>query len=112
MSLDISLKLFVDVGTTEPYEVLLYSDNYTHNVCPMWELAGVWEALYESDGQQAAELISTLEKGYEAMRASPAAYCALNPSNRWGDYSGALKFLQAFTDACKKFPKALVWVSR
>ena len=41
----------------------LFSANYTHNVIPMWSKAGVYEALYESDGHVASRYIDVLDRG-------------------------------------------------
>jgi len=112
MSLDIYLHIAVDAGGATPYDLTLFTDNYTHNVTPMWCLAGVYEALYESHGKQAKDVIPVLEAGYAAMLAKPDDFRALNSPNKWGDYEGALSFLHGVLEACKQYPKAEIYVSR
>ena len=109
MSLDIRLHIEVDTGSEKPTDVTLYEANYTHNVRPMWEKAGVYDALYLSNGQTALHILPALEAGLLAMEADPPTYEALNPLNGWGNYIGALDFLRDFTDACQKHPKAVIW---
>ena len=110
MSLNIWLSIFVDVGTEEPYEVNLYDDNITSNLNPMWRQAGVYDALH-LDGKIAQEILPVLRQGLADMQAKPEVYKALNPENGWGDYEGAIDFLQNLIAACQKFPKACVFVN-
>jgi hypothetical protein len=110
MSLDIWLTIGVDTGGPEPYEITLYDANYTHNVTPMWRKAGIYEALYESDGKQAGEILPMLRAGIVDMERKPNAYIALNPSNGWGSYETALPWLRKFTAACERHPKAVIGV--
>ena len=110
MSLDIGLRMNLDTGGKEPYEVRLYSSNYTGNVWPMWEMSGCGDALYESDGKLASEIIPDLEHALPHMKANPDDYRALNPSNGWGNYEGAMDFVAQLLTACKEHPKASVWV--
>lgn len=112
MSLDVYLTIGVDVGGVEPVEMGLFDGNITHNVIPMWSKAGVYKALYESDGKLAGEIAETLASGVEAMRSRPNEYKALNPENGWGDYDGALQWLGDYAEACRKYPKAVIRVSR
>ena len=112
MSLDISLTITVDTGGEEPYEVELYNGNYTHNVGSMWRKAGVYDALYNSAGVKAGELIDVLVAGWRDMNKSPAEYRELNPPNGWGDYDSAATFLADLIWACQKHPKAIIEVSR
>lgn len=104
MSLDIWLT------ATQPTEV--FSANYTHNVSPMWRLAGVYEALYESDGKTAAEVLPALEQGFRRMAYDPASYEALNPKNKWGDYASALVWLAELMAEFRKNPDAVIGVSK
>jgi len=110
MSLDIGLYVEVDTGGKEPYFVSLFSANYTGNVCPMWTKAGVYEALYDSDGVEASAIIPILDEGIQHMLAHPVEYRKLNPPNGWGNYEGALKFLQNLVSACYEHPKTLIGV--
>ena len=108
MSLDIGLYVEVDTGGDELRNIELYSDNYTGNVYPMWIEAGVDEALYESEGIEAASIIPILEDGIRDMENCPHTYIAMNPPNGWGDSVGALRFLRRLLTACKDDPLALI----
>lgn len=94
----------------EPREV--YSANITHNLSRMWEAAGVRDALYESDGKTAADILPVLEQGLEDMRADPARFEKFNASNGWGTYGNAVPFLADLVLACRKNPSAVVRVSK
>jgi hypothetical protein len=115
MSLDIYLKderpTCAHCGRGEPGETLYWAD-YTHNVGAMWRKAGVFDALYESDGTVAEQWLPALRAGLTDMKANRAAYLPLNPANGWGDVDGATEFLEKFLSACEAHPKATVRVSR
>lgn len=104
MSLDFSLQkeMVVDV----------YSGNYTHNLTPMWKKAGVYDALYNSQGDSAGSLIPMLEKGYKDMQDNPNDYLQLNPENGWGDYYSGMGFLREILLACKQYADAEVRISK
>ena len=89
----------------------LFDRNITHNVSPMWKLAGVWEALYESDGIRCGDYLAVLEKGLDDMRLRPGEYRKLNPSNGWGSCESALNFLESVVEAVKKNPDMVFRVS-
>ena len=108
MSLDIGLYVEVDTGGDGLRNIELYHACYTENVCPMWDMAGVYEALYKSDGVEAASIIPILEKGIWYMESFPRTYLAMNPPNGWGDSVGALRFLRRLLTACKQDPLALI----
>ena len=78
----------------------------------MWEAAGVRDALYESDGKTAADILSVLEQGLEDMRADPARFEKFNASNGWGTYANAVPWLAELVLACRKYPSAVVRVSK
>ena len=103
MSLDFYLE------ETKPCEVC--DANITHNLVPMWREAGVYEALYKSQGKQAKDIISVLESGVSAMAADPARFEAHNSPNGWGLYRNALPWLRKCLDACKENPEAIIRVS-
>jgi hypothetical protein len=115
MSLDISL--------TNPTDHSIYEDvpdanglsrpfNCTHNVVPMWTAAGVYDALYMSEGERAAEILPELKAGlvkFKDPSLAPVLFF-LNPSNGWGSYESALKFLERFTAHCERHPDGIVAV--
>lgn len=112
MSLDVWLWMDLDTGGPEPHRVTLCDMNITHNVAPMWRLAGVYEALYEAHGQTAAGTLPALRRGVEQMEARLQECKALDPPNGWGDADGALGWLREWTAACERHPKATIGVSR
>ena len=113
MSLDLALYVDVDTGASQPHRAYITDWlNATHNVIPMWQLAGVYDALYNSDGTHAGDWIGALRVGVADMQDRPAVYEVLNPPNGWGRYSTALRFLEAWTGMCAAHPKALIEVSK
>ena len=104
------MSLNINIEVTMPTSV--YDANYTHNVTPMWKLAGVYEALYMSDKQKARSLIFDLNMGIEIMQNNPDDFIALNPENGWGSYETALTWLIKLRDKCIEFPDGTIEISK
>ena len=101
MSLDICItKSCEHCGAQEE----LFDGNITGNVSPMWRKAGVYDALYNSEGKEPREILEELHHGIADMILHKKEYEKLNPENGWGDYKSALEFLKEFYEACKKNP--------
>lgn len=108
MSYDVNLYVDVDTGGPKPVRTQLNSWNYTCNVYGMFDLAGVLPVIKSDGTMRAAAAIPILEKGLRRMQDRPGDYRALNPPNGWGDYEGAMRFLQGILDGCRQHPKALI----
>lgn len=110
MSLDIYLEVSIDTGGKEPFVAEIHHQEITHNVSPMWREAGVYEAIYKSDGRAAGEFLPAIRAGVGIMRSNPSRFSRLNPPNGWGDSEGALRFLEGWLRACEGHPKATIRV--
>ena len=97
MSLDLSISN--KCKTCENTETF-FDRNITHNLVPMWKKAGVYDALYNSDGEDPIKLVKVLFDGLAKMKENPNDYIILEPSNKWGTYESALVFLDGFYIAC------------
>lgn len=112
MSLSMYLGIDVDTGGPTPVRMDLAEAGYTHNVIPMWKLVGVYEALYESHGKMAEEVIAPLTVGVAEMGRRIEECRALNPENGWGDADRALEWLTRWLRHCSEHPKATITVFR
>lgn len=97
---------------TKVQKTEIFSANYTHNVTNMWKKAGVYNALYNSQGKKAKDIIKVLERGIKRMKAKPEIYKALNSDNGWGSYETALPWLIKVLEACKLTPTAKIDISK
>jgi len=104
MSLDLTIFAVVETD--------VFDTNITHNISPMWHKAGVYEALYESEGKRPGDYIEAVRAGVADMKAKPDEYNALNASNGWGTYKDALPFLEEVLEAFCKYPDGRIMVSR
>lgn len=130
MSWDVYLT--IDTGGPHP-AVVAEAGNHTSNTSGMWNLA--WRNAYESHGWFDSHnegsvfgwvLGDYLATGPEAhwtdyiclayitdeMLAHPERYREMNPSNGWGSYESALRFLFNIRLACTKHPNARIKLSR
>lgn len=139
MSLDVYLtrKKFIsyDAGRTHTEEdEIAYSSNITHNLGSMANEAGIYEALWrphrlkdgydkkssheaeikfeEAQTTHAREIIPFLEKGLKDLKARPKFFKKLDSPNGWGIYKYFVPFVEEYLNACKKYPDAIVEVSR
>jgi hypothetical protein len=88
----------------------VFSGNATHNLTAMWREAGVYDALYMSEGKTAGEILHVLREGLSRMRRHPEVFEALNPANGWGNYEVAVSFLEDVVKACDTYPDATVGI--
>lgn len=79
-------RMSLDIWLTEKIETEVVSKNMTHNVNKMWIKAGIYDALYNSEGKQAKEVIQILQDGLNEMLDNSEEYKKLNPPNGWGSY--------------------------
>jgi hypothetical protein len=97
---------------------LFDSINYTYNVAPMfYEALNVEGSIkinqisVDLAGKTGEELFPVLDGAIKDMEARPYHYTAMNPSNGWGNYDGALDVLKKIRMWCKEAPKAVLRVS-
>ncbi|MFJ4418247.1 hypothetical protein [Streptomyces sp. NPDC088925] len=111
MSYDIHLEIDVRTGGPEPYRAYPADiGNYTSNVSGMWTEA-LGYPLADLDGHTARAHIAALQLAVDDMEFRRAHYQAMSPSNGWGSYDGALRYLRKLAEACAAHPNATIRVS-
>jgi hypothetical protein len=100
--------LSIDTGGDEPARITDPSFNVTYNLGPMLRAAGfpAWEALRGAPASEAAGVLKGVAGKLREDRAHLVA--EFSPSNGWGDWDLALKFVEQFRDACTEHPKAVI----
>lgn len=94
---------------------IVYETNITHNLGKMAIDAGIYEALWrpeEINKTKAGELIEILKAGLANLKSTPEYFKQFNPSNGWGDYDIFVRFVEDYLNACKKYPNAIIEISR
>lgn len=76
------------------------------------DAGGVYELERALPTPHARDLIAPLATGLALLESDPERFKAFNPANRWGDYSGLVRFVRDYLAACKEYPDAMVEVSR
>ena len=115
MSLGVTLYMMIDVGTSNKERIELYEANITHNMTTMANHAGIYKALWypeEIGAKQAKDIIEVLEQGLISMKSKPDYYKQYNPSNGWGSYDVFVGWVEDYLNACKRYPDAMIEVSR
>lgn len=119
--------IIIDTGGREMAYVETIG-NYTSNVSPMYNAAipepipggGKYGGVGESEpreglpglsGLLCSEALYHIKKAIDYMESHAIEMRQLNPSNGWGDYEGALDYLEQCRAACRNHPKAIFAVS-
>lgn len=103
--------LTVDLGGPDPSRIECDDYlNYTYNVWGMFRLALGGDCLNDLDRMDAGAAAERLGPAITAMRADPSTYRAMNPPNGWGDYEGAVQFLERCRATFVMHPRATVRV--
>ena len=76
---------------------VVFEDNSTPGLVPVWEAAGVYDALYNSDGQRARDVSRRLAYGIDRLN-DDATLAGLLPPGVALD--AAIRFLDNVTRAC------------
>jgi hypothetical protein len=100
--------------TTEEYEYY-FDANVTHNLAEMASAAGLYDAVWRPDENGftfAKDIIQILEEGILKLELDKNYYRSLNPKNGWGSYDKFVPWLKNYLEACKKYPDAVIVVSR
>jgi len=115
MSLDVTLYVEIDVGGEELYFVELFSSNITHNLGRMAKEAGIYKYLWrpkEVNCIYAKDIIDKLETALIKLKNYPLEFKQFDSPNGWGLYENFVPWVEEYLNACKKYPKALIEVSR
>jgi hypothetical protein len=97
--------LVINTGSPDGLTEVLNCGNYTYNISPMYRLAfRNNEGLNTINKIQASNAYPILTSAISNMIAFPEDYKKLNPGNGWGNYEGALDFLQRIQLACEVHP--------
>ena len=99
----------LDIGLTAVVETEVVSMNITHNLSNMWDAAGIWEVLYESEGKTAKEVLPVLKSGLQKMLEDPDKFRQFDSSNGWGVYEDAVPWLRDLIHEFEKYPDGVIW---
>lgn len=106
------INVSLDIWLTATVETEVVSRNITHNLNKMWIEAGVYKALYESEGKKAEEVLPILSEGLIKMINRPEHFKQFNSPNGWGTYDNAVKWLSDLVVEFQKYPDGIIGVSR
>lgn len=109
MSLDIGLCFLVDTGGIKPVRLDIGSRSISYNYDVMWRAAGIYEALYDSNGELAEKYLEIVKSGREEMNNNPTPFQAMENKSHNVYYEVALDFLDWWIELCEKNPKAIIW---
>tara|TARA_R110000782_G_scaffold9054_2_gene29305 strand:- start:489 stop:809 length:321 start_codon:yes stop_codon:yes gene_type:complete len=93
----------------------VYESNITHNLTDMAKASNLYFALWrpeEINCTLAKDIIILLEYGLEQLESNPEYFKTFNSVNGWGIYKRFVPFVSDYIQACKKYPDAIIEVSR
>lgn len=105
----------LDLRIWVPQEVDVCEMNITHNLNVMAERAGIYKHVWRPEEigiTEAGQLIEPLQKAIADMRANPAVYKAVEPTNGWGTYTNFVLWLERLLRVCQEYPEGRVEASR
>ena len=79
--------------------------NYTYNVSPMWYAAKPKMGIRTHYGMTGKQALKPLRDIRNYMEEHQAKLEKLNPKNGWGDFEGALGFVNKLIRASLKYPR-------
>ena len=94
--------LVVQDGSDWP---VVFKDTASAGCVPVWEEAGVYDALYNSDGRQAREVSRTIAFGVDRLHADPKLARLLPPTVSLAE---AIRFLENVLRGCTIHASATV----
>lgn len=109
MSYDVHFE--IDTGGAEPARVGNDNLNYTYNCSPMFRRALGGDGINDLHGKVASDVLPLLRCAISHMAVNPDIYAPMNPSNCWGSYQTAMKFLEDILLSAAEHPKATIRVS-
>ena len=115
MSYDVMLKC--PTCTCEGHEhYSIDIGNYTWNVSGMYHAAAppnieTDSILYWMNGKIAGDVIWVLKFILAEMRDAPDVFREMNPPNGWGDYEGAIRFIDGILRECETHPTWILEVT-
>lgn len=113
-----SYDVYLSINTGKEQHIIQDCGNYTSNVWKMYRKAfrppGQEEdsaGIQTIHGMLAKDAEPLLHMAIRAMMDDRVFYRSLNPENGWGNYEGALKYLQDIHTACIEHPACTIEVS-
>lgn len=111
-----SLDIWLTTKDIDGNEINVADDfNITHNLTEMADKAGIYYALWrpeEKGWKNAKDITIVLEKGLKKLKSKPEYFKKFNPDNGWGDYGNLIDFTKRYLKVCKKYPSAVIGISR
>jgi hypothetical protein len=89
---------------------VVFDETTSSGFVPLWEAIGVYDSLYNSDGQYARDISRTLAYGLDRLHGD-ASLNRLAPAAQSVSYSDATHFLENVLRACTIHPAARIETS-
>jgi hypothetical protein len=117
MSLDITLYYPVVTDDPDDYKHEVWERNITHNLGELASALGVYEIIWRPDETngviaKAHDMIWSLVVAIEILTNENSNFRKHEPENGWGTIDGFIRFMREYLAACRKYPNALIEVSR
>lgn len=100
----------LDIRLIAKIETIVVDKNITHNLSAMWKEAGIYDALYNSDGKIASSVLPILEEGLNQMISYPSRFKQFDSPNGWGTYKHAVRWLSELIVSFKEYPNGVIGV--
>ncbi|MGV3743449.1 MAG: hypothetical protein ACO1NO_14180 [Burkholderiaceae bacterium] len=95
--------------TYQTERAAVFSETIRSGLVPLWEAAGIYDCLYNSDGLQARDISRSLAYGLDRLNTETALQ--QRPFAQADDLSDAIEFLEKLVRACTRHPAARIETS-
>jgi hypothetical protein len=116
VSLDLAIYATADLGGAEPFRFEIDSHNVTHNLVPMAQEAGIYEALWRPeelvDTPRLRNIEPVVRNGLALLKADTERFEAMNPKNGWGSRKNLVEACEWVLRWAESYPLAMIEACR
>ena len=94
---------------------VVYDSNITTNLSLMAIKAGIYDSIWNPNlnkNVKKQELAKKLQTCLDKLAGNPEYFKEFNSSNGWGVYEDFVSFVEKYLEACLKYPKAKIEISK
>ena len=108
-----SLDVYLHATDLDGNKIQVFDANITSNLGKMAIEAGIYKVLWDPEEigvTRAGDIVECLGNSLTDMKERPEHYKQFDPPNGWGSYEDFVPWIEAYLEACKKYPSAEIGI--